>query len=361
MDISYAEKCFSDAARLELVQRMEEVLDTERPETVFRINAALLAEQLDTEPDQVLDILLCGVLHGVFNLNWDFHCPHCNGLSTFDSHLGDMSSESYCPVCQVDFRNQLDNNIEVTFTVAPEIVQLPEEWVAAQKEEMYQAVMEKRYRMPERYISGLDCFHNSFFHNNFSNEILSTEESLEIRNVALLFTDIKGSTELYEQLGDAQAYKLVREHFKILFSIIEKHHGVVVKTIGDAVMASFQTSLNGVKAALEMQQATKVLRIPETEDPLHVKLGLHTGPAIAVTLNERLDYFGQTVNKAARVQGVAKDNEFYYSKEVRNKPEVKKYLAENFDKLTRVRVKLKGIAEEIDLYRVREGELKAER
>ena len=61
---------------------------------------------------------------------------------------------------------------------------------------------------------------------------------MAIANVVLLFTDLKGSTSMYEALGDGAAYNLVRDHFDYLTNLIERHGGVLVKTIGDAVMAA---------------------------------------------------------------------------------------------------------------------------
>ena len=75
------------------------------------------------------------------------------------------------------------------------------------------------------------------------------------------------------------------------------HDGAVVKTIGDAVMASFGDPADAVKAALAMQARDRC------DHELVLKLGIHVGPSVVVTLNDRLDYFGSTVNMAARLQG----------------------------------------------------------
>lgn len=85
--------------------------------------------------------------------------------------------------------------------------------------------------------------------------IYSSRESLAISHVCIMFTDIKGSTSLYDRLGDSAAYALVREHFDVLFHRVEQNDGVIVKTIGDSVMASFKSSADGVAAALAIQAA----------------------------------------------------------------------------------------------------------
>ena len=93
------------------------------------------------------------------------------------------------------------------------------------------------------------------------------------------------------------------------------HDGAVVKTIGDAVMASFGDPANAVKAALAMQA-----RIADHE--LVLKLGVHVGPSVVVNLNDRLDYFGSTVNMAARLQGQSQGGDIVLSRAVADDPAV---------------------------------------
>ena len=140
------------------------------------------------------------------------------------------------------------------------------------------------------------------FRDLFSTEVLRPGDEVAIGRVTLLFSDLKGSTALYEAVGDAAAYRLVREHFAYLAAIIREHDGAIVKTIGDAVMAAFHDPLQGLRAAIAMQERVAELQREEPR-PIVLKLGLHEGPCIAVTLNDRLDYFGQTVNLTARLQG----------------------------------------------------------
>ncbi|MDQ3845978.1 MAG: adenylate/guanylate cyclase domain-containing protein, partial [Bacteroidota bacterium] len=165
------------------------------------------------------------------------------------------------------------------------------------------------------FLSGKRLLTTQTFRNLYRSEVIDTSEGLGIREITFLFTDLKGSTALYDQLGDLKAYHLVRQHFDALNSVVVKHSGAVVKTIGDAVMASFCTALEGMQAALEMFQAIDEFNRGRTEQII-LKIGLHTGHTIAVTLNDRLDYFGQTVNIAARIQQLADANEIYISQDV---------------------------------------------
>jgi class 3 adenylate cyclase len=140
------------------------------------------------------------------------------------------------------------------------------------------------------------------FRDLFASEALRAGDDVGIGEIALLFTDLKGSTAFYERVGDARAYRLVREHFAFLAARIRENSGAIVKTIGDAVMAAFADPADAVRAALAIQQKVADFNAGHGGEAIVIKLGLHKGPCIAVTLNERLDYFGSTVNLAARLQ-----------------------------------------------------------
>ena len=146
------------------------------------------------------------------------------------------------------------------------------------------------------------------FRDLFADAVLRPGDQVAIGRIAFLFTDIKGSTGLYNRVGDARAYGFVREHYAVLTRAVREHDGAVVKTIGDAVMAAFTDSVNALDAALAMRDAIAVFNRHITEQAgdgvaILVKIGLHSGACIAVTLNDRLDYFGSTVNLAARLEG----------------------------------------------------------
>jgi class 3 adenylate cyclase len=319
---------------------------------LFRINPLALAAALDLDPLVTVDAFLAGVLEGWFDLRWDFHCPHCNGVAAHAAHLGTARSENSCPNCRVDFRNVLDDNIEVTFSAAPKLAPFaegePEALLVA-----YHAALGTGNPETTRRLTGLDVVHRPLFQDRFTDEILTGDQSVDVRHVVFLFTDIKGSTALYEKLGDAQAYGLVRDHFKVLFDAVRAQGGLVVKTIGDAVMASFRRPEQALAAALAVHDTIDALKVPGTDESVVVKMGLHAGPAIAVTLNDRYDYFGQTVNKAARIQGLAHDQEIYFSEAVFQDPVCRRTLAARKAAVRRWKTQLKGIAGDQTVYSVR--------
>lgn len=154
-------------------------------------------------------------------------------------------------------------------------------------------------------VTGKVLLCNQVFRDLFATETLSAGIALQVEQVTLLFTDLKGSTALYDAIGDVRAFSLVSEHFKILLSAVREHGGAVVKTIGDAVMGVFAEPLPALEAALAMAARLRAFNQQSGLPPLSLKIGLHCGPCIVVSSNERLDYFGQTVNVAARVQGLA--------------------------------------------------------
>jgi class 3 adenylate cyclase len=163
------------------------------------------------------------------------------------------------------------------------------------------------------------------FRDLFAEATLRPGDEAGVSQVALLFSDLQGSTALYERVGDAKAFNIVREHFALLASIVRDHDGAVVKTIGDAVMASFGDPANAVKAALAMQ--ARIADFGVGGHDLVLKLGIHAGPSVVVTLNDRLDYFGSTVNMAARLQGQSAGGDVVLSRSVADDPAVRPLLA----------------------------------
>jgi len=186
------------------------------------------------------------------------------------------------------------------------------------------------------------------FRDLFAEATLRPGDDAGVSQVALLFTDLQGSTALYERVGDAAAYNLVREHFALLAAIVRDHDGAVVKTIGDAVMAAFSDPAQAVRAALAMQ--AEIGSSAQGVCDLVLKVGVHAGPCVVVTLNDRLDYFGSTVNMAARLQGESIGGDIVLSSPVADDPAVREVLADIPKR--RETVALKGFAEPVGFIRL---------
>jgi class 3 adenylate cyclase len=200
------------------------------------------------------------------------------------------------------------------------------------------------------FLSGAELLSNQTFLDLFETETIVAGEGLAVKRLALLFTDLQGSTALYERIGDMKAFDLVRRHFGDLRAVIGDHSGALVKTIGDAVMASFVDPLDALRAALEMRDRIARFNADAGGDQIALKVGLHYGACLAVTLNDRLDYFGQTVNIAARVQALARANEIVVTDDVMSTSGARELVAQLAAEMTDV--ELRGVAGSIGVYRL---------
>ncbi|MCM2315789.1 MAG: adenylate/guanylate cyclase domain-containing protein [Thermoanaerobaculia bacterium] len=202
------------------------------------------------------------------------------------------------------------------------------------------------------FLTAKRIFTNQTFRDLYRAESLSIDQRLKIASMTVLFTDLKGSTELYERVGDLVAYDLVRAHFRVLGEVVRRESGAVVKTIGDAVMATFPSSDQGFAAAVGIRKAMEALNGSHRSEDLLVKIGLHEGPCLAVISNDRLDYFGQTVNVAARVQGLASSHAIFATEPVVENERVKSILSREGMSVVPHRAMLKGIADALTVFEI---------
>jgi class 3 adenylate cyclase len=229
-------------------------------------------------------------------------------------------------------RLSLDNRTDVRT--------LPSIWIVG--DELHHLLGKRR-----PFLTAKRLLTNQTFRDIYRTDTLEVDQGLKVTSITFLFTDLKGSTALYDRVGDIVAYDLVREHFRILQDIVASEGGAVVKTIGDAVMATFPTPDRAVAAALRMRDSVQNLK-----NDLLVKIGIHEGPCLAVTLNDRLDYFGQTVNIAARVQSLADSRAIFVTKSVVENSQVSKILAESKIKLTEQSAALRGVADRMSVFQI---------
>jgi class 3 adenylate cyclase len=182
------------------------------------------------------------------------------------------------------------------------------------------------------------------FRDLFSSEALRPGEQISVGTLTVLFTDLRNSTQLYRQIGDATAFGRVMNHFDVLKKVIAEEDGALVKTIGDSVMAVFRRPVSALRAMLRAQE---LLAMPAGGvAPLTLKAGIHSGPCIAVTLNDRLDYFGSTVNMAARLEALSTGNDVIISHALYDDPEVQDFLRAERLQAAEFEMLLKGFEEE---------------
>jgi len=338
-----------------LEDRLTDYFDSEDFQDQPEIPVYELASEWRIDQKDMLDAFLHLTGLGFCDLQWFFHCPQCGGVAHESLSLVDAHEEDHCGICNVDFRNQLDQNVEVLFRLH----EFPEKKLARLTQSRQEAMMKQIQSgqmvewKGENTILGSHCIHHQQFREFLGEDLLDLTQTLAVSHSTLLFTDIQGSTALYDKLGDARAYRLVRDHFNILFHETAQNNGAVVKTIGDAVMSSFPHPLDGLKTALAMQRAILAFNkdLP-ADQAIEIKIGLHSGPALVVTLNKRLDYFGATVNKASRLQAEAHAGDIVISSDFFHRKEIQQELKKHVSKVMKRQAVLRGITGSTELYRI---------
>lgn len=194
------------------------------------------------------------------------------------------------------------------------------------------------------------------FRDLFSREVLRPGDRISVGAMTVVFTDLKNSTQLYQEIGDAPAFGRVLTHFEILKAAVAAENGAIVKTMGDAIMAVFPRPVAALRALLHAQQwladpfahalPSGVTVPPSSLKPLALKAGIHRGACLAINQNDRLDYFGTTVNTTARLCALCTGTDIVLSNFVREDLEIATLLAA--DRALTVQneqVRLKGFGE----------------
>jgi class 3 adenylate cyclase len=148
------------------------------------------------------------------------------------------------------------------------------------------------------------------------------------------------------------AFDLVKAHFRVLTESVTAEAGAVVKTIGDAVMATFPTPDRAIAAAFRMRDGIRQLNDQHQREDLSLKIAIHEGPCLAVTLNDRQDYFGQTVNIASRVQGIGGPRSIFVTQSVVGDSKTSQFLETAGATPIPRRASLRGVADEIPVYEI---------
>lgn len=159
--------------------------------------------------------------------------------------------------------------------------------------------------------------------------------------LAVLFADVCGSTELYENIGDSRARQLITQSINAMVNQVFIHHGTLIKTIGDEIMCTFPSADAAFQAACAMQIALENERV-KNNNPLHIRIGFHYGDVIL----ESGDVFGDTVNTAARVASITRADQIMTTQAATDA------LSPDLQKKTRhiQRAELKGKQEHLDIF-----------
>jgi len=415
-----------------LIQQLEDFLDQADNLSLQRIRPYALADRWGADRRAVLEMFLRATRAGILDMSWDILCPACRGMTEGHSNLAEVSGNSHCDTCQIDFRANFDHNIEVVFKpnasvrfVQPDAAfcvgspQLQPHVIMTQSISALKSLpvplrLERgRYTLRTAGVAGAaslsadesgldktDIRVTSFgwpsdekrvsllptlnlvnatetdstftlertawsdqastaadvtalqvFRDLFAAEVVRPGEEISIGSVTLMFTDLRDSTRMYRSIGDASAFGRVREHFAILEKYVAEEGGAIVKTMGDAVMATFRHPIDALKAVWKAQT-----EIAEYGEPmLWLKVGLHKGPCIVVNQNERLDYFGSTVNITARLPGFSQGGELIFSDAIYEDPEIRDFIAQNVppSSMSKFTGDLKGFDEPFEMWKLK--------
>lgn len=257
-------------------------------------------------------------------------------------HLSVIFNRQHAPTGTVEMR---PGPLRLTLENQSDVRVLPSVWVAG--DALHELLGKRKPILTAKRILA-----NQTFRDVYKADNLNIDQRLKITSLTFLFTDLKGSTALYERVGDLAAFDLVRAHFHALLDIISSEAGAVVKTIGDAVMATFVRPEQALAAGLRMRAAMDALNEQRGTRDLVLKIGIHEGPCLAVMLNERQDYFGQTVNIASRVQGLSMDQAIHVTGPVIETPEVADILSKASITPIRKHAALRGIADKVVVFEI---------
>lgn len=326
------------------------------------MNLPHIVAQTTLEPDS-LRLLTLTLPTGAYRLR----SPQSKGTAVIEAEGAPQASDTATPLATEPAplgQAQAQRAPEVSFTVQAETIE-PELAETVAGEVRVQArniigvpaqVVIERPEWPDTATTAAIVGTLQEFRDLFGKEVLAPGLQLAIQRLAFLFTDLIGSTALYGAIGQSRAFRLVQDHFVILARTIAAHDGALVKTIGDAVMATFPTSQEAVQAALAMQREIRGLPTDDLDEQVDLshllKIGIHEGPCIAVGTNGRLDYFGTTINVAARVQHESGGGEIMLSADVFGHPAVQELLHAAGTAVYPSEAHLRGVREPVHLYRV---------
>ena len=393
-----------------VIDNMHELLVRGDQITVARIQPYVLAHLWDVPRREAVHLCLQATRAGLLDLQWDLLCPLCRGAKETSASLRDLPATVHCNSCHIDFEANFEQSVELTFRVNSSIrqinvfpfcvggPQLTPHIVAQQvlqpgeTRQLELQLDNGRYRIRSPGVSGFDLFEASpvsgsqtvtltndgaerrlyiiervewsdyaltaaevtslqEFRDLFASEALRPGETINVGFMTILFTDLRDSTRMYQEVGDAAAFGRVLNHFDMLRTALEDEDGALVKTIGDAVMAVFRNPAAALRTVFRAQDL--LASFPDGVHSNNLKAGTHLGPCIGVTLNERLDYFGSTVNIAARLGALSRGGDVVISQAVAEDPEVQRLLNDEAIEVERFEANLKGFeGQPLELLRV---------
>lgn len=314
---------------------------------LFHANPRYWAERLGLDERTVLTLIISAAAEGLFDLHWQTACPRCKSNGRVTQSLGGMTGVHRCEQCEHEYEPHLDDEIHIAVSVKETLRRL----APKNRDDLaFRASIDARYGS----VPALALINVPAFRQLVSRQLLPEGQYLGVKRLAIFFSDLRGSTALYHRLGDAVAYHWVCEHFKVMFEAAGRHNGTAVKTIGDGVMGVFANPLDALSSIADVSAGLAALNERAGflgDDRLILKVGLHVGACIVVTLNGRLDYFGETVNIASRLSGLAQGNDMILSPAIFDEPAACGF-ATSLGQILPLTVKLRGLPESHNVHRL---------
>jgi class 3 adenylate cyclase len=311
---------------------------------LYLANPRFLAKKLDMAENRAIDVLTLAAYENLWQLVWETYCSSCSMFLESADTLADIRLDYTCPYCQNEDVIHLDEEVVLRVTLKKEVRVLDP---TRRDDPNFRAEIDNQYGP----LKALQIINRKIFREILGERNLPANNSLGVQHLAVFFSDLKASTAMYQRLGDVQAYEIVRKHFNIVFSTVEKYAGSAVKTIGDGVMSTFLDNASALKSAMECIRSLQTLNDEYNlmgDDRLRLKIGLHAGPCIVVTMDHRLDYFGSTVNVASRLSSLAEGDDILFSRDVLAQDEAFQ-VAQKLGYITGQREYIKGFPEPMRL------------
>lgn len=152
-------------------------------------------------------------------------------------------------------------------------------------------------------LSAATLFSLPVFLRALPRDVLPAGYSLVVRDLTIMFVSISKSTDFYEEFGDQVAFEYVKKALALLDASLLSHEGFIVKTMGNSKMVLFSKATNALSAAIDMQKALSSSPDKVLESIL-LKIGLHTGSALAIESDGCHDYFGRSINVAGQLETI---------------------------------------------------------
>lgn len=307
----------------------------------YRIQPYELKKLLNLNRNQFMKLVMDVLLSGLFEMRWEIECPHCRNVAQSESKLSKLTNEQFCNNCKVPFHSHSDENIVITFFPDPSYFKAMNDIHPGRK---------KEYIRP---LYAVELLSYLPFIETFGDQIPAIEQQLRVRNTTVLFTDLERSTALYREIGDIQAFELVRKHFEVLFDTIINKGGGIIKTIGDAIFAIFPDPELALNTCFTLSsQFQELLKELNLENKTALKMGLATGPALFVNLNNSLDLFGTTINLAARLVGKATRKTLVVSESFIKNRNIQKLVKDKKIHIQEEKTSLKGLEHIGSIYKI---------